>query len=68
MPAKSLRQQAFAPQSGSFLDAGQKARRCEGFRKSLLDFSGSLNAAANPQRRVFPAVLQFLHILFPKYP
>ncbi len=32
MPAKGLRQQAFAPRSGSFLDceADKKARHCEG--------------------------------------
>ena len=44
MSAKSLREQAFAPRSGSFLDcgAGKKARRCEGCRKSPVDFFDSL--------------------------
>ena len=44
MPAKSLRQQALAPRSGSFLDceAGKKARHCAGCRKSPPDFFDSL--------------------------
>ena len=45
MPAKSLRQQAFAPRSGSFLGckADKKARHCSGCRKSP-DFFDSLEA------------------------
>ena len=44
MPAKSLRQQAFAPRSGRFSGsrAARKSRHCEGCRKSPTDFFDSL--------------------------
>ena len=55
MPAKSLRQQAFAPRSGSFSArcAGRKARHCEGCRKSPSDFFDSLSPETVFRLRAF---------------